>query len=196
VASGSPDDALLEAGRQALAKFGYHGVTAERIAQEAGISRVTLHRRGVTKEIILAGLTTRAIEAYRAGLWPALTREGTGRERLEEALNALCGVAEEHLEVLVALREHTDPIFHDDDDADSGDVPTRDVFTAPLAKLLRDGVNDGSLRTLDPDETAMLLFNIFGWTYVHLRSSHRWDAERSRRGLVDLALHGLLPAGP
>lgn len=192
MASASPDDALLEAGRQALGKFGYHGLTAERIAQEAGLSRVTLHRRGVTKEIILAGLTTRAIEAYRAALWPALTADGPGRVRLEQALNALCGVAEEHLEVLIGLREHTDPIFHDDPEP-SGEIGTRDGFTAPLAKLLRDGIDDGSLRPSDPDETAMLLFNVFGSTYVHLRSGHRWDPERTRRALVDLALHGLLP---
>src|SRR5256714_13591066 len=104
------DQDLAEAGRRALRRHGWQALTAERIAEEAGISRVTLHRRGVRKEDILAALTDRATEAYRTALWPALTAPGTGRERLEQALRAICNSAEENLELLVALRSQTDAI--------------------------------------------------------------------------------------
>src|SRR5215211_13320 len=110
---GAIDEPLLEAGRRALRRHGWQGLTAERIAEEAGISRVTLHRRGVRKEDILAALTERATDAYRAALWPALTAPGAGRERLEQALRALCDSAEDNLELLVALRSQTDAIFHE-----------------------------------------------------------------------------------
>jgi AcrR family transcriptional regulator len=67
------EEPLLDAGLRALRRHGWRGLTADRIAAEAGISRVTLHRRGVRKQDILAALTERATEAYRAALWPALT---------------------------------------------------------------------------------------------------------------------------
>jgi AcrR family transcriptional regulator len=166
-------------------------LTAERIAQEAGISRVTLHRRGVRKEDILATLTDRAIEHYRAALWPALTAPGSGRERLEQALHALCESAEENLELLVALRSQTDTIFHEDQPEE---VMTRTVFTEPIERLLRDGIADGSMRELDPIETATLLFNLVGWTYVHLRTGHRWAPQRARERTIEIALHGVASA--
>jgi AcrR family transcriptional regulator len=182
------DAALLEAGRRALRRHGWHGLTAERIAQEAGISRVTLHRRGIRKHDILDALSEKAIDGYRAALWPALTAPGTGAERLEQALGALCESAEENLELLVALRSQTDAIFHE---SDSGETMTRSVFTEPLERLLRDGAADGSLRRVHSTETATVLFNVVGWTYIHLRTAHRWGPRHARERTVEIALHGV-----
>ena len=184
------DDNVLDGGRRALQRYGYAGATLERIASEAGITRVTLHRRGVTKDAILAELAERGAEAYRAALWPALTAPGSARERMELALKALCESAEENLELLVALRAQSDAVFHSDGD----EQLTRSVFTEPLERLLRDGEADGTLRVLDPVEAATVLFNQVGWTYVHLRTGHSWKPARARRACVDMALHGLATA--
>ena len=183
------DNDLVDAGRRALRRWGYHGATVERIADEAGVSRVTLHRRGVTKDTIVAELAARGIEHYRATMWPALTASGSAAERLRAALHALCEATEANLELLVALRAQTDAVFHDEGE---DEAMTRDVFTGPLERLLRDGAIDGSLRDVDPHETATVLFNLVGWTYVHLRTGHGWPPERATAGLVDLALNGVL----
>jgi AcrR family transcriptional regulator len=110
---------LLDAARGALERFGYAGATLERIAAEAGVSRVTLHRRGVTKDGLLAELVARA---------------------------------------------------------------------------------DGSLRPVEPHESATALFNLVGWTYVHMRTGHGWAPERARAAVLDPVLNGLLvnplPDGP
>jgi hypothetical protein len=66
------------------------------------------------------------------------------------------------------------------------------VFTEPLERLLRDGAADGSLAVVDPLEEATVLFNLVGWTYVHLRTGHGFAPERARRGVLDPVLHGLL----
>jgi AcrR family transcriptional regulator len=184
-----PTDELLEAGRRTFAKFGYHGATAERIADEAGISRVTLHRRGVNKEAILAELSRRAVDAYRAALWPALTADGSGAERLRLALAALCEEAEANLALLVALRSQADAVFHEP----GPEAMTRSVFTQPIERLLRDGATDGSLRTVDSEEVATVLFNLVGWTYMHLRTGHGWTPERAARHLISIAIDGLIP---
>ncbi len=84
------DTALLAAGRHAVGRYGVQGATLERIAEAAGVARTTLHRRGVTRELVLQRLGEEAAEAYRRALWPALTSPGSGRERLQTALSALC----------------------------------------------------------------------------------------------------------
>ncbi len=182
------DPHLLDAAKRTFATHGYAGATIERIATAAGVSRVTLHRRGVTKDGLLAELVARATEDYRRVMWPALTGEGTGAERLALALEALCDSAEEHMALLVALRAQADGIFHR---GDEDEALTRSVFTEPLEKLLREGTADGSLRDVDPVESATVLFNVVGWTYIHLRTGHGWKPERARRATLDSALNGI-----
>jgi AcrR family transcriptional regulator len=186
--SNAVDQQVREAGRRAFARYGYGGATIERIAREAGLSRVTLHRRGIDRDVVLAALAVEADDAYRRALWPALTGSGSARERLELALAALCDTAEAELDVLLALRARSDAIFHDD--TPQG---TRAVFVEPLARLLRDGAADGSLRAVgDPDTAATVLFNQVGGTYMHLRGDHGWEAARCREALLELTMQGVI----
>lgn len=183
------DEQLDDGARRALRKHGWAGATLERIAAEAGVSRVTLHRRGLTKEAILGRLAEAATQAYRDAMWPVLTAGGTGRERLEAALRALCEEAEQNMDLLLALSARASgTVFHEDGEEE---LLTRGVFTEPLERLLRDGAADGSLRVADPVEGATVLFNLVGWTYIHLRAEHRWTPERARRATLGIALDGV-----
>jgi AcrR family transcriptional regulator len=183
------DEHILAGARRALERHGWPDTTLERIAAEAGTSRMTLHRHGVTREGILAALGERLEAQYRGALWPALTAPGSARERLEQALHALCGVMEDNLELVQAIGDRPrDAIFHEE----GSEALTRDVFTEPVERLLRDGAADGSLRVLDdPRETATVLFNLIGWTYRHLRTGHGWNPDRAERGIVSIALDGV-----
>lgn len=183
------DENLLAAARRAFQRHGYAGATLERIATEAGLSRVTLHRRGVSKDALLAELVARATDSYREAMWPALTGDGSGAERLAKALETLCDVAEGQMALLIALRSQSDRVFHREDEEEA---LTRSVFTEPLERLLRDGIADGSLRKTDPRQTATLLFNLVGWTYLHMRTGHGWSADRARDAVLDSVLHGVL----
>lgn len=79
------------------------------------------------------------------------------------------------------------PVFHDRGE----EALTRDVFTEPFERLLRDGLSEGVIATLDdPAETATVLFNLVGWTYIHLRSGHGWPADRARTAALRVALRG------
>jgi AcrR family transcriptional regulator len=182
------DDHLLAAARAVIAETGLHHATLARIAETAGVSRVTLHRRGVTKDDLVNALIERAAESYQKAMWAALTAGGDALARLRQALEVLCAQAEEHLALLVGLRAEGDPGFHEE----AAEVLTSPVFTEPLERLLRDGMTEGSVRELDPATTATLLFNMVGWSYIQLRSGHRWPPERAATSTIDLALHGVL----
>ncbi|MDR7543439.1 MAG: hypothetical protein QN120_04220 [Armatimonadota bacterium] len=140
---------------------------------------------------MLQALVERGVESYRRALWPVVMGPGSGRQRLEQALKVLIGTAEAHLSLLVALQTEADTPFHR---PGKGEVLTDKAFTDPFERLLLDGAADGSLRTVHPVETATVLFNMVAWTYVHLRTGHRWSIGRARRGVLDLALNGLVLA--
>ena len=97
------------------------------------------------------------------------------------------------MELLVALRAQSDGVFHR---GGEDEALTRTVFAEPLERLLRDGIADGSLREVDPLETATVLFNLVGWTYVHMRTGHGWSPERARAAVLDPVLNGLVAAAP
>jgi AcrR family transcriptional regulator len=187
------DQGLLDGAQRAIERWGWHEATLERIATEAGVSRMTLHRRGVTRDGLLGALSERLEAAYRSGMWPALTAPGSGRERLEQALAGYCEAVEANLELLAALAEADhNTIFHEDGPRGL----TRPAFTEPIRRLLQDGAADGSLAAEDPEETATLLLNLVSWTYRHLRRGHGWDAERARDGVLRIALDGVAARPP
>jgi AcrR family transcriptional regulator len=181
---------ILDGARRALDEHGWRETTTERIAEQAGVSRVTLHRHGLTKEAILGQLAEQAVDRYREAMWPVLTGPESASVRLETALATLCELAEENLSLLLALdAEANATVFHD---PGADEVMTRDVFTEPLERLLRDGVAEGTIAINDPLEAATVLFNLVGWTYVHLRTGHRWPAERAQAATLTIALRGVL----
>lgn len=182
------DPAVLDAAAATIEAHGLPGATLERIAKAAGLSRVTLHRRGIDRPALVAALTARAEAEFREALWPALTAVGTGAQRLEQALRAMCEVADRHMGLLLALgASGLDEAFHER----GGTGLTRSVWTDPLERLLRDGAADGSLRERPPRQTATVLFNLVGWTYIHLRTGHGWPAGRAMDATLDIALDGV-----
>ena len=182
---------MVDGARRAIASGGWQSATLTRIAEESGVSRMTLHRRGLGRDEIFALLARDYEDAFRAALWPSVTGRGSGAERLQAMLIAVCEVTEDHLPFLAALDEEADKrFFHESAD----EVRSRDGYTNPIERLLTDGIADGSIREVEVEETATVIVNAVDRTYRHLRRAHDWDPERSRTVLIELVLRGLLPA--
>jgi AcrR family transcriptional regulator len=180
---------IVDAARHVLAQDGLAAATLERISAAAGVSRMTLHRRGLSKDDILRAIAERLEAEYREAFWPALVSKGTGRARLELALANLCEVTERNLRLHEALSSRArDEIYHEP----GPEALTRGEFVDPLERLLLDGAADGSLAEVDTAETATVLFNTVGHTYAHLRVGHHWAPERARDGVIRLVLNGVV----
>jgi AcrR family transcriptional regulator len=187
-ASGDVPPHIVDAARHVLAQDGLAAATLERISATAGVSRMTLHRHGVSKQMILGALAEALEYDYRNAMWDALVSRGSARDRLQTALESLCDVTERNLGLLDGLSARTpDAIYHES--GSSG--LTRKVFVEPLERLLLDGAADGSLAPVDAAEVATVLFNAIGHTYRHLRTGHGWSPERARRGILELAMSGV-----
>jgi AcrR family transcriptional regulator len=161
------------------------------IAREAGLTRVTLYRRGETRAAILAALRSELAREERDLLLPALAAEGDARTRLDRVLRVICEMTDARADLLTGLDAAAlNTIYHEE----GAEALTRSEFVAPLVRLVRDGELDGSLRSLpNPEETATVLYVQISYTYLHLRYEHRWSSKRATRAVIDLALSGLLP---
>jgi AcrR family transcriptional regulator len=179
------DPALRRATIDVLRERGWDGLTLERVAEVAGRARSTLWRQGLTRESLMTALAGELAADFQATMYPILTSEGTGRERLERSLDALCDLLDRHLPLMLA----TDEAFHQQ--TAPGRPPD---YLHPFIQFLREGIADGSLGPVDDLVVAAnLAFNGVAWPYVHLRGRHEWPAADAKALVVRLVLDGVAP---
>ncbi|HVV89297.1 MAG TPA: TetR/AcrR family transcriptional regulator [Solirubrobacterales bacterium] len=177
--------------RDELGDRSWHELGIEELASAAGLSRMTLHRRGVGKEEVRVALAELLAEEFRAAALPALAASGPAPDRLRAALEATCRVDERYLGLIEGLGDDLERIFHEGGD---GEVLSKGSFTEAIRRILEDGAREGTLDPgADPEEKATLLFNAAGWTYRHMRRGHRWDPDRARSQVVGLLVAGARP---
>jgi AcrR family transcriptional regulator len=177
------EEALLQATIDVLREQGWEGLTLERVAQAAGRARTTLWRQGLTLPVLVGALVGELAADFREVMYPILTAGGSGRDRLERGLVALCDLLERHLPLMLA----TDEAFHQDT---APGEPAN--YLHPFIQFLREGAADGSLAPGDDVVAAAdVAFNAVAWPYVHLRGRHGWPADKARSGVVDVVLNGL-----
>lgn len=182
---------MLAAVKRLAARGELSGASMADIAEEAGITRVTLYRRGETRPAIIAALRDELLREERELVLPLLAGDGDAGTRLTRVLEGVCATTEAHAELLAGLDNATlNAIWHDE----GPDALTRSEFVAPIVRLLRDGELDGTLRTFpDPEVAATVLYTQVTYTYLHLRREHQWTAGDTTAAVIDLAVGGLLP---
>jgi AcrR family transcriptional regulator len=179
----------LERIRDALGDRAWHELSLDDLARAAGLTRMTFHRRGISRDMVRDGLVELLVSEYEAAALPALTSSADAPERMRLALESVCEVEEHYLGLIEGLGEQISAIYHEPGD---GAVLTRGPFVAAIRRILQDGERE---RTLDAgedlDESATLLFNATGWTYRHMRSGHHWPPDKARSMVVALLIDGI-----
>jgi AcrR family transcriptional regulator len=140
---------ILEAAEHVFRAEGFRGTSMERIADIAGISKVTLYGYFADKEAVFEGVAQHFAIQLRAGFEAALSGKGPTAEKVA---NALAG---KHLAVfdtvrstirpqeLFAARDRIAAAIYDDLD--------QDLIEMLAAVLRSDGI-------AEPDQMAQLLF--------------------------------------
>jgi AcrR family transcriptional regulator len=177
------DEELRRATIAVLRERSFRGLTLERVAEVAGRARSTLWRQGLTRDALVQALVGDLADDFQRSMYPLLTTHGTGRERMQRGLEALCDLLDRHLPLMLA----TDEAFHQP--PAPGAPPD---YLHPFITFLREGAADGSLDAgTDVILAADLAFNGVAWPYVHLRGRHEWPADRARALVVGVVLDGL-----
>jgi len=180
---------LLKVAVELLNEHGWAALSLDRIAERAGVARVTVWRHGITRGSVEKVLRHKLIADYRELVCDT---PGAGRDRLAAALLALCEVGERNLPLLA----HTETAFHGPDlDA----VGVRLDFYGPWLRILGAGRADGTLAATSAygDERKFIaaLTNMVVLSYVHLRSYHAafgWRPGNTAEYVVALVSRGYL----
>jgi AcrR family transcriptional regulator len=180
---------IMRATYRALCKHGYADLTMQKIADEFDKTKATLHYHYDTKENLLAAFFEYLFNKFKQ------QNNISDLESPKEKLNGfidrlLLGSPErrrndqfDHWEfhmVLLAIRMqsiHTDEI--------RGQLTDNfNTLRAMISGIVRDGVEQGTFRDVDPDQIALLILTVINGTHVYHLTLDRDDiAETTRHAL-------------
>lgn len=151
-------EAILEAARRRFLRFGARKTTMDEVAREAGTSRTTLYAHFRNKEELYATLLQQDAEAFIAkasAVLEARARAGSKIRRIVEITRST--YARNHVMRLALARDEEmslAPVAQ----AFSRDQERRIVEL--LRRVLEQGVAEGSLRPIDTERVAYLMFHL------------------------------------
>ena len=151
---------ILDAGRGLLLRHGFSGVGLSRILAESGVPKGSFYYYFASKEAFGAALLEEYVSNYLERFDALIDGPGSGGDKLARFWDAWlteaerAGIAGECLVVKLGaeIADLSKPMR---EILDRG----VDAFVARIARLLRDGAEDGSVaRVGDPDATARMLY--------------------------------------
>lgn len=151
-------EGILEAARKRFLRFGVPKTTMDEVAREAGCSRTTLYSHFRNKEDLYAQLLEQDAEAFiqeASGVLATEARAGRKIRRIVEITRRT--YARNHVMRLALAR-----------DAEMSLEPVAHAFTREqerrivglLRQVLEQGVAEGSLREIDTERVAYLMFHL------------------------------------
>lgn len=147
-------DSKLNSAVEVFAAQGFDGARVEDLAAATGVSKATLYYYFAGKHEILAHLLGSLLDTMAKAVGEAVTADGTARDRLAGVIRAqLRVIADNPTTCLVLLSEFSR----------AGRVPEiaeriRAAFHEPVERVLREGLEDRSLRVHDVEAAGAALF--------------------------------------
>lgn len=149
---------------------GFDRTTMDDIAARAGVARATLYYYFRGKADLLVFLLERGIELMRSAMAEATQGAGTGRERLERALDRLVDLTTEYATVVRVVIGQFSLIEREQ--ADASERFGRES-TDPLRAILEAGIADGTLREHDPEALSAAILGSIIWAITSYADAGR-----------------------
>ncbi|MCC6766579.1 MAG: TetR/AcrR family transcriptional regulator [Deltaproteobacteria bacterium] len=151
-------DTILEAARRRFLRFGVRKTTMDEVAREAGCSRTTLYAHFRNKQDLYARLLEQDTETFIRETSGVLATEGNAGAKIRRIVEITRHTyARNHVMRLALAR-----------DAEMSLEPVARAFTRDqeqrivglLRQALEEGVKEGSLRSIDTERVAYLMFHL------------------------------------
>ena len=147
---------ILAAAEQRFAAFGYRRTGIAEIARDAGVAPGTLYRYFENKEEIFRAVMREGLANWLATARRVLAAPGTALERLGRLGQASVDYNRENALINSVYRRDGEIIFAPLLEELHEQLVTENV--AMIAAVIRDGIREGTLREVDPERTAFILF--------------------------------------
>jgi AcrR family transcriptional regulator len=187
---------LLQAAGELIVEGGYEAMTLAAVGERAGYSRGLVTTRFGSKDQLLNALVERIIGEWSLSNVLPRTKGRSGREAVMILFDAIATQVEREpgaIQVLYALMfEALGPV----PDLRTRFVELHSTMRTDLARLIRRGVRDGSIRkgTSPADEAALMVSAIRGIAYQWLLEPEGFDPVPALRYLATTTEARFTPA--
>lgn len=177
---------LREAGRL-FSKRGFHNISLDQVAETLQISKGTLYNYVQDKQGILWEFHRLAGELGKRALAEGRAADGNGAQRLRNTLRIYIELMTDELGALGALIDFE--ALRPEDRAKA--VKQRDLFEREFVQLVQSGIDDGSIRPLDPRMAVFTFMGAISWVPRWYSSTGRLSPSEIAEIMTDLFLTGL-----
>jgi AcrR family transcriptional regulator len=151
-------DAILTAAQRRYARFGPRKTTMAEVAREAGCSRATLYGHFPGKQALYAGLLERETDAFLAEIETAAGSSERAQPKLRQVVEAAARIYAHDSALRVALVGDEELTWEQVADPVVRVYESRVIEL--LAGVLRQGIEEGAFRDIDPDPVAYLMYQL------------------------------------
>lgn len=182
---------LLDAAARVMEREGAHAVSMQAVAAQAEVSVGLIYRYYGGKDELLLAVILDVLDDFATTVPAAIEVAGDDPvQRLAAAFRAYCEVIDRHRHAtLLTYRESKslDPEGRDR-------IKNLEVETSqPLVEVLREGIEVGVLRPVEPELVAYnLLLTAHAWALKHWYFERTLGFDDYVRSQLSLVLHGLL----
>ena len=154
----STRDTILGASRRRFLRFGPRKTTMDEVAREAGCSRTTLYAHFRNMEDLYGSLLKQDAEGFIREAEAVLQSAGSAHKKIRRIVEVTRATYARNPVLRLALSG----------DAEMCLEPVAHAFTREqerriidlLSRVLTEGVEEGSLRAIDPERVAYLMFHL------------------------------------
>jgi AcrR family transcriptional regulator len=180
---------VIRAAARAFNEHGYHHTSLDDIAADLGVTKPTVYYYVANKEQLLFECFLAGLRPIREALRDAEHLPGTGRDRLDAVIRGYAAaIASEYGWCMV--RAH---------DQDLGPEMRRQInalkseIDQGIRRLLRAGMDDGSIEPCDPKIAAFALAGALNWIAHWYRADQPLSASEIADAFALFFAHGLRP---
>lgn len=182
---------LLDAAARLMERDGFHSVTMQALADEAGVSVGLIYKYFGNKEDLLLAVIVNVLDAFAERVPAAIAAAGADPvDRIVAGFRAYCLVINEHRHAAVLTYRESNTLG----DSGRAEIKKLEVDTAePLRDVLRDGVAAGVLVDTDTELLAYdMLLMAHAWALKHWYFERAFDLETYVRRQAAVILRGVI----
>ncbi len=156
--SASLHERILDRAAELFTRFGYHGLSMRQIAEDVGVSKAGLYYHFQDKESLFLAILLHNIERVGNLVDDARAAGGSTRAvvtRLVEALLTRMAGSQRFIRLAEQDASNLQPSSRD-----AMRKAYQQRFIGPIRDILRDGVDSGELRALQPETVTWLLLGL------------------------------------
>jgi AcrR family transcriptional regulator len=181
-------EAVLREAGKAFGKRGYHNTSLDDVARALQVSKGTLYNYVKDKQEILYECHSLALDIGDRAFAHGRSAGSDGAGMLRHTLVRYIELLTEELGACAVLME-VDAMKPEDRDTA---VARRDAFERDFVKLIRLGMQDGSIRSVDPKLAVFTFMGAINWLPRWFSPEGRLSGSEIAATITDILLSGLV----